>query len=96
MKDSGKNKFGPYDCPKCGSPAEDFDGTFYKVVDGKAIFDLSDWDIIETGLPIPDEYYPKFGARESAHNLDYRGYNWEETHKCPHCGEIFTYINSSY
>jgi len=84
-----------YDCEKCGWEAPDFDGTFYRIVDGEAVLDLSLWDLEETGLPQPDEYYPKFGPKEPIHTMDYSGFEWEETHYCPNCKEEFTLINSS-
>ena len=85
-----------YDCPNCGKTAPDFDGTYYAVVDGELVYDLSDWDIKETGLPVPEEYFPKFGESKFVSHPDYFGYDWEETHKCPACGTIFSFINSSY
>jgi len=71
-----------YSCPNCGILAPEFDGTFYKVVDGEYVFDLSDWDLMETGLPLSEEYYPKIK-------------DGKETHLCPKCGKEFTFINST-
>ena len=83
-----------YNCPICDWEPPEFDGTFYKIVDGKVKKDLSDWDLEETKLPLPDNYYPKFGPRHIEQG-EYFGYNWEETYLCPHCNKEFSFINSS-
>ena len=46
-------------CPKCNWSDNYFDGTYYRVVEGNQIFDLSDWDLQETEIPLPENYYPK-------------------------------------
>jgi|AntAceMinimDraft_16_1070373.scaffolds.fasta_scaffold69162_2 hypothetical protein len=83
-----------YNCPICNWEPREFCGTFYRVVDGEIKEDLSAWDLEETGLPLPKDYYPKYGQKHEVHN-DFFGYEWEETHKCPHCNKEFTFINSN-
>lgn len=89
------NDFNEYCCPKCGWEPPDFNGTFYRIVKGEVKLDLSHWDLEETGLPQPPEYYPKFGNKWPSNHPDFHGVEWEETHFCPHCKKEFSFINSS-
>jgi len=89
-----KKVFSEYACPQCGWDDANFDGTFYKVVNGKQVFNLSDWDLKETGLPLPDNYYPKFGKRSVHRPGGFYGHQWEETYLCPKCNTVFTFFNS--
>jgi len=79
-----------YSCPECGWNETDFDGTFYKVVDGKQVFNLCIEDLKETGLPQPDEYYPKIST-PIVNNIG--KYNWVETWLCPDCNRRFKFEN---
>ncbi len=86
-----------YKCPKCGWKDLWFDGTYYRIKDGYQIFDLSEWDLEETGKPLPEEYYPKISEPKETVSSDGVKYLiWNETYKCPDCGEIFTIENSNY
>lgn len=93
-----------YNCPICGWDEAEFDGTYYRMDDnGNQKFDLCHEDLIETGLPLPEEYYPKIEkiagggstvvSKYSIHPEP--SYAWEETWLCPHCLKEFTFRNEN-
>ena len=85
-------------CPKCNWADNYFDGTYYRVEDNEQIFDLSDWDLQETGIPLPENYYPKINNIQDVvdpeNEVNYQ--TWLETYLCPECGQLFTVENSNY
>lgn len=84
-----------FTCPNCGFEPPEFTGTFYRVEKGEVIEDLSDWDLEETKLPQPDNYYPKFLNRQHTNIGGFYGFEWDEIHFCPNCNEEFTFDNCS-
>jgi len=84
-------------CNKCGWNNTSFDSTYYRINEEEQIFDLSDWDLVETGLELPEGYYPKISDLIDFVNEDGELYQeWKETFKCPKCGNVFTILNSNY
>lgn len=76
MKSNIKKKLKQFNCPNCNWQPPYYDGTFYKIENDKIILDLCYHDLEETGLLLPDEYYPKFDKQK-------------ETHFCPNCKKEF-------
>jgi len=82
-----------YNCPHCGWDEAEFYGTFYRLDDnGEQVFDLSGFDLEETKLPLPEEYYPKIFDSVGNHR---DGFAWKETWLCPRCNKEFTFKNEN-